>query len=332
MSGYGSAPDGENLGPLTDNERTRFHQAIDRIERAVEKVEDSQAEIAEELCAIRDGHLYRETHRSFEAFIKAGNAHRIGSKTHADRLARYGHTRGLCRLLGPAVPVSEWQVRPITGCDDEQQLAVLRVVISRGGLDGLTQTDIARIRDEVLSPRPDEPLPRPERTVLVRRDAHFEPVDVDATEILSALLEAAAAARRIKVLGAYAIPDWCRAADRADCIKAVEAATLVVRVVQQFLLAWNDEDAPAQEEFAIAPRGLMPFHPEISRLLLATSEDGDARPSDIEARAQEVGASELPDGERFVGGACADPSRCEYRWRHASGPWTCPFNHPTESA
>jgi hypothetical protein len=26
---------------------------------------------------------------------------------------------------------------------------------------------------------------------------------------------------------------------------------------------------------------------------------------------------------------CPDPSRCEYRHRHASGPWTCDFNHPS---
>lgn len=25
---------------------------------------------------------------------------------------------------------------------------------------------------------------------------------------------------------------------------------------------------------------------------------------------------------------CPDPMRCEYRWRHASGPWSCEANHP----
>jgi hypothetical protein len=29
---------------------------------------------------------------------------------------------------------------------------------------------------------------------------------------------------------------------------------------------------------------------------------------------------------------CPDPQRCEYRWRHASGPWTCAYKHPTTTA
>lgn len=31
-------------------------------------------------------------------------------------------------------------------------------------------------------------------------------------------------------------------------------------------------------------------------------------------------------------GLCSDPSRCEYRWRHVSGPWSCEYNHPIEGS
>ena len=30
----------------------------------------------------------------------------------------------------------------------------------------------------------------------------------------------------------------------------------------------------------------------------------------------------------FIGGPCPDPNRCRHYMRHASGPWTCEFNHP----
>jgi hypothetical protein len=29
---------------------------------------------------------------------------------------------------------------------------------------------------------------------------------------------------------------------------------------------------------------------------------------------------------------CPDPQRCRFRWRHASGPWTCAYNHPAGTA
>jgi hypothetical protein len=45
-----------------------------------------------------------------------------------------------------------------------------------------------------------------------------------------------------------------------------------------------------------------------------------------------VTAGDLPVTlrERFdlLPALCPDPRRCEYRHRHASGPWTCEFNHP----
>lgn len=30
----------------------------------------------------------------------------------------------------------------------------------------------------------------------------------------------------------------------------------------------------------------------------------------------------------LLGGPCADPTHCEHRLRHASGPWSCAHNHP----
>ncbi|MEA2199444.1 MAG: hypothetical protein QOI89_40 [Solirubrobacteraceae bacterium] len=35
---------------------------------------------------------------------------------------------------------------------------------------------------------------------------------------------------------------------------------------------------------------------------------------------------------RFVGGACPDPTHCEHRWRHATGPWSCAYNHPRQGS
>jgi hypothetical protein len=32
------------------------------------------------------------------------------------------------------------------------------------------------------------------------------------------------------------------------------------------------------------------------------------------------------------GDPCPDPTHCAYRWRHASGPWTCAHNHPARRA
>lgn len=30
----------------------------------------------------------------------------------------------------------------------------------------------------------------------------------------------------------------------------------------------------------------------------------------------------------FIGGPCQDSNRCRYWRRHATGPWTCAYNHP----
>lgn len=32
----------------------------------------------------------------------------------------------------------------------------------------------------------------------------------------------------------------------------------------------------------------------------------------------------------LLGGPCPDPTHCSYRLRHASGPWTCEYNHPRD--
>ena len=47
-------------------------------------------------------------------------------------------------------------------------------------------------------------------------------------------------------------------------------------------------------------------------------------------RAEAVSDSETI--AEFAGGPCADPTTCQYRGRHATGPWSCEHNHPREPA
>jgi hypothetical protein len=49
----------------------------------------------------------------------------------------------------------------------------------------------------------------------------------------------------------------------------------------------------------------------------------------LDAGSTELVVDSVPEyAAQFDGGPCPDPSRCEYRHRHASGPWTCEFNDP----
>jgi hypothetical protein len=43
-------------------------------------------------------------------------------------------------------------------------------------------------------------------------------------------------------------------------------------------------------------------------------------------------AAQTDTAHEFVGGECPDPTSCQHRGRHATGPWSCAHNHPREAS
>jgi hypothetical protein len=79
--------------------------------------------------------------------------------------------------------------------------------------------------------------------------------------------------------------------------------------------AWRDRKAASASETAHATRNPLAAVVTVTEPLVTLTQ------------AQAADGAGLA---RLVGPLCPDPSRCEHRWRHASGPWTCEANHPRE--
>jgi hypothetical protein len=99
--------------PLTEVESSTFASHEATIERGLETF----VEVGQAFMAIRDGRLYRATHRTFEDYCRDRWAI---SKTHANRMIE---AAGVAESLAPigAIPTHESQMRPLAALEPEDQ-------------------------------------------------------------------------------------------------------------------------------------------------------------------------------------------------------------------
>jgi hypothetical protein len=93
--------------------------------------------------------------------------------------------------------------------------------------------------------------------------------------------------------------------------------------------------AGAVESEPVEVKPIVPFEPEHevdddglvgdAVLAIERGESGVAS-GDRAALDHEADGNDASGDDASV--PCPDPLRCRYRWRHASGPWSCEFNHP----
>ncbi|PSB48481.1 hypothetical protein C7B67_17860 [filamentous cyanobacterium Phorm 6] len=105
------------IAQLDVAERTRLQE----LESIVEQGLQTFYEVGKALDEIREHKLYRETHKTFEAYCLDNWG--IGRRT-ADRFIAAAQVIEILRPIGLKIPTKENQVRPLTGLPPELQLEI----------------------------------------------------------------------------------------------------------------------------------------------------------------------------------------------------------------
>ena len=147
------------LSPLTTWENGR----LAHLERIIESGLQTFYDVGGALMEIREGRLYRQTHRSFEAYTKE----RWGmGKSRAHQLIEAAST--VAAISGPVVegepstivdtlPVNESQVRPLAGLDDQAKREVWAEAVATAPAGRVTGRHVAQtVRRRFVALRQDE--------------------------------------------------------------------------------------------------------------------------------------------------------------------------------
>lgn len=107
---------------LTTNEHDRLSQLENTIEHGLQTFVD----VGTALLEIRDSHLYRTDHTTFEDYCRQ----RWGmSRIHAFRLIEAAHVTENLLPIGNKLPATESQARPLTRLEPEQQREAWQIVV-----------------------------------------------------------------------------------------------------------------------------------------------------------------------------------------------------------
>ncbi len=125
--------------PILDSlERT----ALRNQEKTIAKDEEAFIRVGTALMVIRDGNLYRETHKSFGAYCKGrwefskSHAYRmIDGATVINKLGGIGDSGDKVSPMGDVLPTNERQTRPLTIIDLDQVVDVWQEVVKKAPKD-----------------------------------------------------------------------------------------------------------------------------------------------------------------------------------------------------
>jgi uncharacterized tellurite resistance protein B-like protein len=117
------SPPGELEAPMTEAERKRYDElkSIALVHWAI---------IGEALTEIRDSRLYREEHRTFEAFCQDVFGM---TRQHANRLIGAAATAAILEPMVPKAALREGTIRPLAGLPAEQAREVYKATVDRVG-------------------------------------------------------------------------------------------------------------------------------------------------------------------------------------------------------
>lgn len=141
------APDAD--APLSTIE----HEQLTAAEAVIQSGIDTFAKVGEALADIRDGRLYRQTHRSFSDYL-AERWPQIGSRRQADRLIVAAEVERDLRPIGLTL-ASESQARPLADLDPDQRRAAMAGAQAVAGDTPPTAKQVAQAAAVV------RPAPRP---------------------------------------------------------------------------------------------------------------------------------------------------------------------------
>ena len=135
QAGDASATD---LASLADDEKA----FLSRQEAVIERGRKAFVEVGAALAEIRDRRLYRETHETFETYVK--ERWDFG-RAYAYRLIGASETMEVLSPIGDIpLPATESQIRPLLQFPPEDRAAVWADISKRMPLDGYTARDIER--------------------------------------------------------------------------------------------------------------------------------------------------------------------------------------------
>lgn len=235
---------------LTESERAAFHD----FEQAIESAESYALRMAWPLRSIRDERLYRETHPTFEKYVRERwdrtpqHVNRlIKAADVVDDLEKRGHT---------TIPHTERHSRPLGGLDARQRDHVVFTVRREGGFRKVPVSRVQEIADEVTGRVPKSrkgaelAASTPTDMVLVSKGGVVGPMSLSRTRILYYLEIMRRAADCIARLGPDAIPTAVASLDTTQQEQArndIEAAFRVLgQFVDQFVKQYGTE-RPGQQ-------------------------------------------------------------------------------------
>lgn len=129
---------------LTNEERIER----DKCEKIIQSGLNTFVEVGTALLTMRDGKLYRETHRTFEDYCleRWGLAH-----SHVNRLMNAARIMENLKTspVGEILPANEAQVRPLTALEPEQQCEVWQRVLETAPNGKVTSTHVQSVVNEL---------------------------------------------------------------------------------------------------------------------------------------------------------------------------------------
>jgi hypothetical protein len=129
--------------------------ALAQHEATIERGLQSFIDVGEALAAIRDGRLYRDTHRSFDAYL-ADRWPDLGKRNYANKIIRAAQVAAeLGTAVPTAAPVSEWQVRPLLALKDpDERLNAWQGAVEHAIIEGRQQPTAADVEAAVTARKP----------------------------------------------------------------------------------------------------------------------------------------------------------------------------------
>ncbi len=119
---------------------------LDKCEQVIEHGLNTFVDVGNALLEIRDGRLYRKNYSTFEGYCKE----RWGwERRHAYRLMDAAKVFDNVSERTQIVPRSEWQARPLTALEPEQQREAWQKVIETKQPEKITAKDVQEVVDEI---------------------------------------------------------------------------------------------------------------------------------------------------------------------------------------
>lgn len=142
--------------PLTTTEQ----QELEHHEKTIEHGLQTYIQVGHALAAIRDGRLYRATHREFDVYVRERWAHILGGRRQADRLIAAAE---VAANLGPIglIPANESQARVLAPLPSEDQRRAMQAAVDASPGGKPTAAQIQKAVDDIQPPAPKGAAARP---------------------------------------------------------------------------------------------------------------------------------------------------------------------------